>query len=108
MTERTCENCRWHLRRTSTGVSGECRRHPPTRGRMGWSWPSTDSTYWCGEWADKSITPEQEQKRELVRRFAVAMIASGHEDYMGLELDGIWNVAEQMADAEPGNSGREI
>ena len=69
MSERVCGNCRWYLQVTSTGVSGECRRHPSTRGRMGWSWPSTDSTYWCGEWADKAITPEQEERWEQVRRF---------------------------------------
>ena len=94
MIERTCENCRWHLRRTSTGVAGECRRHPPTRGRLGWSFALTDSTYFCGEWADKNITPEQEKRRELVRRFAVAIANSSSEN--------IWKTATAMADAEPG------
>ena len=97
MNERTCENCRWHLQTTSTGVSGECRRHPPTRGRMGWNWPSTDSTYWCGEWADKTITPEQEKRRKLVRRFAVAIVSDGEIR----SADDVWKVAAMLADAEP-------
>lgn len=103
MTERTCGNCRWHRQVTSTGVSGECRRHPPTRGRMGWSWPSTDSTYWCGEWADKSITPAQQERRELVRQFAVVIVQGiiTHPTLKG-EPGTIWKMAEEMADAEPG------
>lgn len=98
MSERVCGNCRWYLQMTSTGVSGECRRHPSTRGRMGWSWPSTDSTYWCGEWADKAITPEQEERREQVRRFAVALMVR-HGD--NLLLHNAWKLAAEMADAEP-------
>ena len=111
MSQRTCENCRWHLRRTSTGVAGECRRYPPTRGQLGWSFASTDATYTCGEWADATITPEQEAKQELVRRFAVA-IADGlaRDAKMTAQetVEHIWRVAEKLADAEPGNSGREI
>ena len=103
MSERTCGNCRWwqYHRDWSNKQVGQCRQNAS-------GLPEVYNTDFCGQWADKTITPEQEERRELVRRFAVAMIASGHEDYMGLELDGIWNVAEQMADAEPGNSGREI
>ena len=99
MSERTCGNCRWHLRRTSTGVAGECRRHPPTRGQLGWSFASTDATYTCGEWADGSITPEQERKRELVRRFAVAI--AGTEWAAGYSESEVWRFANNMADAEP-------
>lgn len=99
MNEQTCGNCRYNLQTTSTGVSGECRRHPPTRGRMGWSWPSTDSTYWCGEWADKAITPEQEQRRERVLKVACAIMANGHA--AGLTSGQVWARAAGMADAEP-------
>jgi hypothetical protein len=28
----------------------------------------------CGEWADKTITPEQAERSELVRQFAVAIV----------------------------------
>lgn len=65
---------------------------------MGWSWPSTDSTYFCGEWADKIITPEQEQRRELVRQFAVALMTR-HGEY--LALHDAWDLAMRMADSEP-------
>ena len=106
MTERTCGNCRWwnrHSGREYANDVGECRKHAPAASARhdDARWTTTWETDICGEWADKNITPEHEERRELVRRFAVAMIASGHEDYMALELDGIWNVAEQMADAEP-------
>lgn len=98
MTQRTCGNCRWHLQRTSTGVAGECRRYPPTRGQLGWSFASTDATYTCGEWADGSITPEQEERREMVRRFAVAIVASQVEV---MSADDVWKAATMLADAEP-------
>ena len=84
-------------------MAGECRRYPPTRGQLGWSFASTDATYTCGEWADGSITPEHEEQRELIRRFAVAIVAGGVS--LG---QAAWDMAEQLADAEPGNSGREI
>ena len=109
MSEQTCGNCRWHLRRTSTGVAGECRRYPPTRGQLGWSFASTDATYTCGEWADGSITPEQEQKRELVRRFAVAIVSAQNNNADAQFAPNLtWEMAQQLADAEPGNSGHEI
>jgi hypothetical protein len=28
----------------------------------------------CGEWSDKNISPEQAERRELVRQFAVAIV----------------------------------
>jgi hypothetical protein len=65
---------------------------------MGWSWPSTDSAYWCGEWADASITPEQEKRRETVRQFAVALLTR-HGD--SLAPHDAWDLAIRMADAEP-------
>jgi hypothetical protein len=51
----------------------------------------------CGEWRDRSITPEQEQRAELVTRFALA-IAQCESD-TGSEL--VWKWAEQIADAKP-------
>ena len=84
---------------TSTGVAGECRRYPPTRGQLGWSFASTDATYTCGEWADKAITPEQERKRELVRRFAVAIVSAGLGQHFTDQE--VWCMAKRLADAEP-------
>jgi hypothetical protein len=51
----------------------------------------------CGEWQDKSITPEQEQRSELVERFALAIVQC--ESDTGAEL--VWQWAEQIVDARP-------
>ena len=88
MTERTCGNCRW-WRRLSDSQSGQCSQ-------SALALPEVYDTDFCGQWADKTITPEQEERRELVRRFAVAIVASGVS--MG---QAAWNMAEQLADAEP-------
>ena len=83
-------------------MAGECRRYPPTRGQLGWSFASTDATYTCGEWADGTITPEQEKRRELVRRFAVALTSGAVFDgSVKQTVDSVWIVAQAMADAEP-------
>ena len=54
----------------------------------------------CGEWADKLITPEQAERRELVQQFAVAIVAGdfGYEARLGSRK--IWESARQIADAE--------
>jgi hypothetical protein len=67
---------------------GTCWRRAP--------FETTWKTSFCGEWADASITPEQEEMRELVRRFAVAMISAG----MPID-DTTWNEAAKFAAAEP-------
>ena len=101
MSERTCGNCRWwqYHRNWSDKQVGQCRQNAA-------GLPEVYNTDFCGQWADKTITPEQEAKRELVRRFAVAIVrAEWAADYAEHE---VWRLAGQMADAEPGNSGREI
>jgi hypothetical protein len=56
----------------------------------------------CGEWRDKSITPEQEQRAELVTRFALAILSSD-TDPSGARFkpDSIWRMAAEYADAKP-------
>ena len=49
---------------------GVCRRNPPVNGEF--SEVHGDSM--CGEWADAKISPEQAERRELVRQFAVAIV----------------------------------
>ena len=92
MTERWCMHCRWwnHLEKGH----GTCKRHPPIdlNGRR----PYTDDQNFCGEWADASITPEQADRQELTRRFAVALISAG----MPID-DTTWNEAAKFAAAEP-------
>ena len=47
---------------------------------------------------DPTRRPDQEQRRELVRRFAVALLTR-HGD--SLAPDDAWDLAMRMADAEP-------
>ena len=94
MNERVCENCRWW--ENDQHAVGACMRHPPQRvGNLQDDWPKTHATDRCGEWADASITPEQEEQRELTRRFAVALINDGYD------VQNTWKVAAKFAAAEP-------
>ena len=92
MTERWCMHCRWwnHLEKGH----GTCKRHPPID--LNGQRPYTDDQNFCGEWADAGITPEQQEMRELTRRFAVALISAG-----GPIDDSIWYEAAELAAAEP-------
>ena len=100
MTKRQCGNCRWFARYSAANI-GECRKAPPEfekvhdRGR----WPVIDDSRFCGEWADKNITPEQAERRELVRRFAVAIVAGDNRAF-SCEPTFVWQLAEQYVDAE--------
>jgi len=83
MTKRVCGNCRWFV--------GEdlCFRYPKEN--------ATGPNSFCGEWADASITPEQEERQELTRQFAVAIAAK-----IGCYTPAaIWEMAKNMAAAEP-------
>jgi len=96
MSERTCEGCRWwrydmlyHGR-----PHGVCRRNPPVGGEF----PEVRGDSMCGDWQDKTITPEQHERRELVRRFAVAIVAGDPEgDTM---VHRVWQRAAELADYE--------
>lgn len=96
MSERTCEGCRWwrydmlyHGR-----PHGVCRRNPPVGGEF----PEVRGDSMCGDWQDKTITPEQHERRELVQRFAVAIVASDPEgDSM---VHRVWQRAAELADYE--------
>ena len=92
MTERRCENCRWWGDRL-TGY-GHCHKRPPIVSDSDESFPSTHKSVWCGEWSDASVTPEQEERQELTRRFAVALINSGYD------ARHTWQVAAEFAAAE--------
>ena len=76
---------------------GYCHRNAPTQGPLCWVRPQVEPDATCGEWADATITPEQEERRELVRRFAVA-IAS---DIAVITVNECWELATKLADAEP-------
>ena len=72
MTERRCEGCRWwrYDMQYHGKPHGVCRRQPP----VGGEWSETSGHDMCGEWSDKNITPEQHERRELVRQFALAIV----------------------------------
>ena len=109
MTQRACGNCRWWRRLSDAKNNGECCRYPAVPVAEHFDRPTPSADWGCGEWADGSITPEQERKRELVRRFAVALTSGAVFDgSVAQTADAVWIVAQAMADAEPGNSGREI
>ena len=97
MTERWCMHCRWwnHLEKGH----GTCKRHPPID--LNGQRPYTDDQNFCGEWADASITPEQEDLQELIRRFAVAIMSAEYAAEPCLQWDRIWAAAQNMAAAEP-------
>lgn len=103
MSERTCGNCRWY---DHISVSGLCRKHAPRpmlddglkEVQYFTEWPTVLEEEYCGEWADKAITPDQEQRRETVRQFAVALLTR-HGD--SLAPHDAWKLAAEMADAEP-------
>ena len=96
MTERVCEKCRW-WDGYPLPAYGMCRRNSPidTDGTM----PQTAATDRCGEWSDASITPEQEERQELTRQFAMAIMST---EYGGdLRPDRVWSAAKLLAAAEP-------
>lgn len=78
---------------------GYCHRNAPTQGPLAWVRPEVDADATCGEWADGNITSEQEERRELVRRFALAIVGT---EYAGdLVAEWIWKFASTLADMEP-------
>ena len=75
---------------------GECRRYPPQHPTICRRWLTVEQSESCGEWQDDSITTEQAERRELVRQFAVALVASGSQDM----VHQIWQRAAELADYE--------
>ena len=59
--------------------------------------PSVSRENYCGEWRDNSITSEQEQRNELVTRFALAIVESGAD----VMMHEVWRMAEEYVDAKP-------
>lgn len=74
---------------------GVCRRNPPVGGEF----PEVSGDSMCGEWLDKNITPKEHERRELVRQFAVAIVA-GLKDARQCYPADIWADARRYAEAE--------
>lgn len=94
---RTCGGCRFWQRDEPEDQNGQCRRYPPARHAYRHVGPTMAEDNYCGEWRDKSVTPEQEQRAELMTRFALAIVQC--ESDTGAEL--VWQQAEQIVDAMP-------
>lgn len=78
-------------------LTGECRiRSVPQD-----TFPKRSAAEDCGEWQDGRVLPEQHERRELVRQFAIAIVAGqfGHEGG-GRSPEQIWECAREIADAE--------
>jgi len=95
MVERVCENCRW-WDAGPTG-NGYCQRRAPISVED--LWPITGKGSSCGDWQDKDVTPEQEDRQELTRRFAVAIMGTGWA--ANCPEGQVWAVAASLAAAEP-------
>jgi len=74
------------------------RRHGSLRRALGVSKAARKARRcdWCGEWQDKNITPEQAERRELVKQFAAALVASGSHNM----VHQIWQRAAELAEYE--------
>ena len=94
MERQRCKDCRWFLRYTGQEI-GQCRRYPPTENTDA-GWLEVSDFDWCGEWADKNITPDQHEQRELIKQFAAALVASGSEAM----VHQVWQRAAEFADYE--------
>ena len=109
MGKQRCEGCRW-FHRSGSQLIGECRRYPPQHAHTQHGWLMVEQGESCGEWTDGSITPEQAERRELVRQFAVAIIQGWHASASGVlpnrclwsdyEVGLVWEQAQAIADAE--------
>ena len=94
MSERRCEGCWWwrYDMQYHGKPHGVCRRNPPVGGEF----PEASGDSTCGEWSDKTITPEQAERRKLIQQFAVALVASGSEAM----VHQVWQRAAEFADYE--------
>jgi hypothetical protein len=91
MSRRQCQNCR-HFVRAPGELTGECRiRSVPQN-----EFPRRSAAEDCGEWQDGRFLPEQHERRELVRQFAVAMVAAGSQEM----VHQVWQRAAELADYE--------
>jgi hypothetical protein len=71
-------------------------------GTFGHVTPSVSRENFCGEWRDKSITPEQERRAELVTQFALAMVKCD-DNAVSIRFGSavVWKLAAEYVDARP-------
>ena len=98
MNKRTCQGCRFWHQSEPADQNGQCRRYPPAVIMVhGLVRPTMSENNSCGEWRDESITPEQEQRAELVAQFALAIVQSGADPM----THDVWKWAAEYVDARP-------
>ena len=96
MERQRCRDCRWFLRYTGQQI-GQCRRYPPTQNTEA-GWLEVSDFDWCGEYADNKGITDETRRRELVKQFALAIVASDPEgDTM---VHRVWQRAAELADYE--------
>ena len=83
------------MRYTSQEI-GECRRYPLQHPQTQMLWPMVNQSAWCGEYTENSGTAEKTKRRDLIRQFAVALVASGSEAM----VHQVWQMAAEFADYE--------
>ena len=95
MSQRTCEGCRWwrYDMLYHGKPHGVCRRNPPVGGEF----PEVHGDSVCGEWADKNISPEEQERRELVRQFAAAIVQGTYSNPHDISLN-VMLQAQRFAD----------
>jgi len=54
-------------------LSGQCRRYPPVLDNDD-GLLAVRPAEWCGEWADRRLTPEQAERQQRVKEFALAIV----------------------------------
>jgi hypothetical protein len=64
--------------------------------------PPVESYSSCGEWKDESITPEQEDKKNLVRLLATSIANGCFSKGRFVEVQELWELAEKFVNNEPG------
>ena len=93
MERQRCKDCRWFLRYTGQEI-GQCRRYPPTENTDA-GWLEVSDFDWCGEYADNNDIAEETKRRDLIRQFALALVASGWN-----KPEVAWSMAAELADYE--------
>lgn len=96
MIRRQCQNCRYFTGGLGD-ATGECRiRSVPQD-----TFPKRSAAQDCGEWQDVIFTPEQHERRELIREFAVAIVEGWYASANNIGADlpaDAWMRAKQLAD----------
>lgn len=100
MSKRTCDGC-WHfLSDTVHGGYGLCRKAAPNYDGHS---PEVSPDSRCGEWQDKNITPEEAEKQDLIRQFALAIVQGWYASDNNIGPDfpqDAWKRARTIVEAE--------